>query len=124
MAESFLNTTTHNVAWFAKRHSAGELQLKAPFQRNPVWTDKQKAFLMDTMLRGYPIPELYIQEYADSGGNDRYTVVDGQQRLRACIEFIDGKFALDPEDSPDFGDMFFKDLSDEQKKPSTIIILW
>lgn len=114
--QSFLNTTTHTVAWFAKRHKDGELELKAPFQRNPVWTARQKGYLIDTILRGFPIPELYMQEYTDAQGNDRYVVVDGQQRLRACLEFLEGSLTLDPEDSPDFGDMSFNDLREDQKK--------
>ncbi len=114
--QSFLNSTTHSVAWFAKRHKSGELELKAPFQRNPVWTARQKAFLIDTILRGFPVPELYMQEFTDAEGHDRYVVVDGQQRLRACLEFLDGDVALDPSDSPDFSDMSFDDLSSEQKR--------
>ncbi len=114
--QAFLNTTSHNVAWFQKRYQANELELKAPFQRNPVWTKKQKAYLIDTILRGYPIPELYMQEFADAEGNDVYTVVDGQQRVRACVEFVAGDFSLDAEDSPEFADMFFDDLSADQKK--------
>jgi hypothetical protein len=114
--QNFLSTTTHNVAWFVKRHKGGELELKAPFQRNPVWSAKQKAYLIDTILRGYPVPELYMQEYTDAEGHDRYVVVDGQQRLRACLEFIEGDLALDPDDSPDFADMTFEDLSDDQKR--------
>jgi Protein of unknown function DUF262 len=114
--QAFLNTTSHNVAWFQKRYQANELELKAPFQRNPVWTKKQKAYLIDTILRGYPIPELYMQEFADADGNDVYIVVDGQQRVRACVEFVAGEFSLDAEDSPEFADMFFDDLSEDQKK--------
>jgi len=114
--QSFLNTTTHTVAWFAKRHRDKELELKAPFQRNPVWAAKQKAYLIDTILRGFPVPELYMQEYTDASGNDHHVVVDGQQRLRACLEFLEGKLAMDPEDSPDFADMSFDDLSDNQKQ--------
>lgn len=113
---AFLDTTTHNLAWFHKRYLANELELKPPFQRNPVWTTRQKAYLIDTILRGYPIPELYMQEYADSNGNDVYIIVDGQQRIRACMEFILGEFCLDPEDSPEYGDLYFDDLSDELKK--------
>lgn len=115
-SQKFLNQTTHNISWFAKRHQAGELQIKAPFQRNPVWSDRQKSYLIDTILNGYPVPELYIQEFTDAQGNDRYVVVDGQQRLRACFEFISGEFAMHPEDSPDYADMKFADLSEEQKK--------
>lgn len=114
--QKFLNQTTHNVSWFSKRHQAGELQIKAPFQRNPVWSDKQKSYLIDTILNGFPVPELYLQEFTDAQGNDRYVVVDGQQRLRACFEFIGDGFAMDGEDSPDFADMKFSELSEDQKK--------
>lgn len=114
--QKFLNQTTHNVSWFVKRHQAGELQIKAPFQRNPVWSDRQKAYLIDSILNGYPVPELYLQEFTDAEGNDRYVVVDGQQRLRACFEYIAGGFALDEEDSPTFANLKFSELSEEQRK--------
>lgn len=114
--QNFLTNTTHNVAWFVKRHNDGELELRAPFQRNPVWTSRQKGYLIDTILRGFPVPELYMQEFTDAEGNDRYVVVDGQQRLRACLEFIAGKVTLDPDDSADFADMSFEDLNDAQRK--------
>lgn len=116
MAQNFLNSTTQTLAWFANRHKEGELELKAPFQRNPVWTPRQKAYLIDTILRGFPIPELYMQEYTDATGKGHYIIVDGQQRLRACLEFLSGSLALDPEDSPDFADMNFNDLDENQKK--------
>ena len=61
MTQTFLNTTTHNIAWIQKRYLQEEITLEAPFQRNPVWTIKQKAYLIDTILRGYPIPELCMQ---------------------------------------------------------------
>lgn len=116
MAQSFLNTTNHNIAWFVNRQKEAELELKAPFQRNPVWTARQKAYLIDTILHGLPIPELYMQEYTDASGKSRYVVVDGQQRLRACLEFLSGHLAFDREDSPEFADMTFNDLNENQKK--------
>lgn len=116
MVQGFLDSTHHNVAWINKRNNDNELEIRPAFQRRLVWTDKQKSFLIDTILRGYPIPELYIQEFSDENGNDRYVVVDGQQRIRACLDFLGGRFSLDAEDSPDYADMFFEDLSSEQKK--------
>jgi hypothetical protein len=116
MSQDFLNTTTHNIAWIHKRYIADELQLKAPFQRNPVWTAKQKSYLIDTILRGFPIPELYMQEFTDANGNDVYVVVDGQQRIRACEGFIAGEFAINGEDSPEWADMTFNDLSETDKR--------
>lgn len=116
MDKNLLSSTTHNVAWLNKRYQAEELQLSPPFQRNPVWTEKQKSYLIDTILNGFPIPELYMQEYTDAHGNDVYVVVDGQQRVRACLEFIRGEFTIFAKDSPKWADMTFDDLSEQERK--------
>jgi hypothetical protein len=116
MEKNLSSSTTHNIAWLNKRYQAEELQLAPPFQRNPVWTEKQKSYLIDTILHGYPIPELYMQEYTDAQGNDVYVVVDGQQRVRACLEFIRGEYTLSAEDSPKWADMTFDELSEDERK--------
>lgn len=67
------------------------------------------------ILRGYPVLELYMQDTIDSSGNERHRV-DGQQRIRACMEFIDGDFELDADESPNFAEMTFDDLSEPDKK--------
>lgn len=112
----FLNTTTHTVTWFKKAHESGALVMKPPFQRNLVWTLPQKSYLIDSILNGYPVPELYMQEVVDAAGEERFTVVDGQQRVSACLEFLEGRFALVPEDSPAWANMRFDDLSTPDKK--------
>ncbi len=90
--------------------------MKPPFQRNPVWVDRQKSFLIDTILSGLPIPEVYMQDTVNDLGLASYIVVDGQQRLRAVLEFLEGKFTLDAKDSPDWADMGFEDLAPSDKK--------
>jgi len=112
----FLQTTHRDVAWFKQADELHQLEMRPPFQRNPVWTDKQKSFLMDTMLNGYPIPEIYMQDIINEKGEKMYVVVDGQQRITACLDFIYGKFSIDSKDSPSFGDLTFDDLSGDQKK--------
>jgi hypothetical protein len=114
--KEYLNTTTQNVSWFHKAHKAGELQMSPPFQRKPVWVTKQKSYLIDTILNGFPIPEIYIQERVNSSGESVHIIVDGQQRIRSILEFIEGAFSMDPKDSPEFPDMTFEDLSEEQRK--------
>jgi hypothetical protein len=114
--QKFLNTTTHSVAWIYKRYGANELAIKPPFQRNPVWSDNQKAYLIGTILQGYPIPEIYMQEYTDSEGNDHYVLVDGQQRIRSCIDFIEGKFSLDDDDDPSLEGLYFGELNPDQRQ--------
>jgi len=113
---TFLNTTTRNIHWLMKTNEAGELHMKPPFQRNPVWVQRQKSFLIDTILSGLPIPEIYMQETVNENGEARYVVVDGQQRLRAVLEFMEGRFSLDAKDSPNWADFSFDDLSSSDKK--------
>jgi hypothetical protein len=113
--ERFLQATMHPVVWFWKRFQSDELELQPVFQRNPVWQDKQKAYLIDTILRGYPIPEIYLQREVDPAGNEKYVVVDGQQRIRACLEFIAGEVALG-EESGTLSGSFFDDLSQQSKQ--------
>lgn len=114
--ENYLNTTLRNISWFKAVNDRKELEVKPPFQRNPVWVNRQKSFLMDTILNQYPIPEIYMQESVDSNGVQRYIIVDGQQRIRSVLEFIQGDFCIDEKESPEFHGAYFSDLSEEQKR--------
>jgi len=78
-------------AWTAEPRS---LDLRPPFQRNMVWNDDQRSYLVDSILRGLPVPELYLQKSTSPDGDQRIVVVDGQQRISACIDFVLGKFKL------------------------------
>lgn len=91
------------------------------FQREPtVWVPKRKQLLIDSMLIGLDIPKIYLyspenEEYCPPGLKDAkgnpvryYDCVDGQQRIMAVIEFLDGKLRL--EDG-----RFWNDLSKPEK---------
>lgn len=112
----FLSTSLKNIAWFNDMNKAGKIEIRPPFQRNLVWTEKQKSYLIDSVLNGYPIPELYIQEVVDEDGNSNYIIVDGQQRMRSVLDFLDDKFGLNKDDSPQFNGAHFRDLTPEQKR--------
>lgn len=115
--DNFLHTTHRTVSWFKKTWANDELVLKAPFQRNPVWTDIQKAYLIDTILHGLPIPELYMQDTGNEDGDEKHIVVDGQQRIRAVLDYLTGKFNLDGDDiTPRWSGLAFEQLSPEEKK--------
>jgi hypothetical protein len=91
---SFLNTSHQTINWFADQNKLGRLTIKPPFQRRPVWTSEESAFLVDSILRGYPVPEIYIYMTPDADGGDHVYVVDGQQRLRACLDFLTDGFPV------------------------------
>lgn len=78
--------------------------------------DAQKSYLIDTILRGYPIPELYFQSLSDENGKETHIVVDGQQRVRACLDFILGKLTLEGEAVEEFEGLTFDDLTEDQRK--------
>jgi Protein of unknown function DUF262 len=113
---TYLDTAHRNIAWFNTQFREGRLDMHPPFQRNPVWTTPQKSYLMDTILRGLPVPELYMQDVVDEHGKEKYIVVDGQQRIRSCLEFIDGEYTLNSDDSPEWGAATFDELSREDKQ--------
>ncbi len=116
-AEHFLHTTHRTVSWFKKAFDAGELELSAPYQRNPVWTHLQKAYLIDTILLGLPIPELYMQDVGDETGAEKHIVVDGQQRIRAVLEYVSGDYSLSGEDvTRQWRGLRFEELGAEEKK--------
>lgn len=111
----YLNSTTQNISWFKKAYDEGSLEMHPPFQRNPVWTNKQSSFLMDSILKGYPIPEVYLQEKVDADGRTITVVVDGQQRIGSFLRFIAGEFSIDESQSARWGGMTFSDLTEAEK---------
>jgi hypothetical protein len=113
--QRYLNTTHRSVVWFKKTFESGDLIIKPPFQRNPVWSQRQQSSLIDTILLEYPIPELYMQDLTDMKGNQQHVLVDGQQRIRAVLDFLSGELELEDE-SPNWAGMRFEDLSGDEKK--------
>jgi len=70
-----------------------KIHLNPSWQRGPVWSPAKQALLIDSILRGYDVPMIYLRECPPSA-TYKYEVVDGQQRLRSIWDFIDGAYAL------------------------------
>ncbi len=79
---------SQSISWFQEQYKAGRLALRPPFQRKPVWTDKQRSFLIESILMDIPIPEVYVQVTQADDGTEQHGVVDGQQRLRTILQFV------------------------------------
>ncbi len=87
---------THSISRILEWHRDGGLKLRPDFQRRENWPQKAKIYFVDTILRGYPTPLIYLRPRLDSKtGLSRREVVDGQQRLTAIIQFAGGEFRLD-----------------------------
>ena len=71
------------------------LELTPKFQRRGVWRVPAQSYLIDTILRGMTIPPLYMRMIQDTKKSKTIReVVDGQQRVRAVLDFIDDKYRL------------------------------
>lgn len=69
----------------------GKLIPRPEFQRRLVWTHKDKDHFLDTILRGYPFPEIYLADgNVDlESGEGTQLLVDGLQRVNTLIEYFD-----------------------------------
>jgi hypothetical protein len=75
----------------------GMLRANPEYQRGTVWSKAQKKKLIDSVLRGYPLPLIYLHHIKKSvAGMQRedLEIVDGQQRINALFEFVEGAYAL------------------------------
>src|SRR5208337_2631977 len=108
--------TAFRIAQYYQWHIGGSLELAPPFQRKPVWSQRNRSYLIDTILQNLPIPEIYIQIKTNKEGKTKYVVVDGQQRMRAILDFIAGEYALLEAESPEYKGKEFKDLTDGLKE--------
>lgn len=94
------------------------------FQRRLVWTEKQKVRLVETILMGFPMPEIYLwQQPADAeSGKQRKSVVDGQQRLTTMRQFVSNEWPLhvkyldEQNQKAEYAGKLWKDLTDQQKQ--------
>lgn len=61
------------------------------YQRGSTWRLRQQQLLIDSVLRGYPLPRFYFERRTsrDALGNEQtgLEVIDGQQRLIALSQF-------------------------------------
>src|SRR5712692_5961883 len=118
-----------SISWFQDQYRTGRLELRPPFQRKPVWTDKQRSFLIESILMDIPIPEVYVQVTQGDDGTEQYGVVDGQQRLRTILQFVGierdadqegedvNRFALEAlKATSAHKDRVFADLTTEERK--------
>ncbi len=85
------------VSWFYGEEQKKSLVLTPKYQRNAIWSIGQKCFLIDSLIFGCPIPQIYINIKTEGLGKEKktiYEVVDGQQRLRAILEFLNNEWPL------------------------------
>lgn len=91
----------------------GKLVPRPEFQRRLVWTRDDKNHFLDSILRGYPFPEIYLAdgEVDLETGQGTQLLVDGLQRVSTMLQYFQGDSELKLTTVP-----AYKDLSEDDKK--------
>ncbi len=105
------------------------LVLQPKFQRRRVWAPKAKSYLIDSILRKFAVPPIYIREVLDPKRKKTVReVVDGQQRLSTILDYLDDQLVVMRSHNSEFGGKMYSELSDSSKRnilnyPLSVVIL-
>src|ERR1035441_514206 len=79
------------------RFTDGQLELEPAFQRSGVWQGRTRAYLLESIFHGYPIPSIFLYRHVDeSTGQVVFEVIDGKQRIETLLMyagFLPGHFS-------------------------------
>ena len=94
-AKKYKRTSTNTtISIFCEQNSLGKYNYEPPYQRDyNVWDDDQKSFLIDTIMKNFPMPPIFLQQIIEKG-KTTYDVIDGKQRLNTIIDFVNDKVRL------------------------------
>lgn len=104
LIDGYVNDPDTGVAGYG-----GRLDIRPPYQREFRYDLKQKQAVINTIMKGFPLNIMYWSVV----DNDRYEMIDGQQRTLSICEFRYHEFNIA---DPDRGVLFFGTLTDEEKE--------
>lgn len=73
------------VATILSQIEQGNIDLNPGFQRRNAWNDNKRSKLIESIMIGYPIPEIVLAE--DKNKRNSFIVIDGKQRLLTIAGF-------------------------------------
>ena len=76
--------------YLVKRFKDDEFYIPLSYQRKFIWTEHDKCFFIESVLMGLPIPFMFFSDTPDG----RIEIVDGAQRTRTLVEFIQNDLVL------------------------------
>ena len=110
---------SYSIADFLEWDERGTLSISPKYQRGEVWNDQQKSYLIDTILKGLPIPPIFLREITDVKlQKTKREVIDGQQRLNAVFQFVKNIYKISPSqtDNIEYKKKKYEKLEEEDKK--------
>ncbi|WP_256719472.1 DUF262 domain-containing protein [Paenibacillus odorifer] len=91
------------------------LRFDLAIQRNETWSDYQKSDLIHSILYGFYVPPVLVQDSNDG----KKWFLDGKQRITTIMSFLNGDFQLSRKTKPVYGYKIagfkYKDLTPEMQ---------
>jgi uncharacterized protein with ParB-like and HNH nuclease domain len=104
-----------SIKQLKEKYDEGKLSLNPPYQRKFIWSLSDQQTLIQSILKGYAIPNIFLYEFKKGF----FEMVDGQQRTRTILGFMENQFKTS--DGRAYGTLDKKSILDDYKIPITII---
>lgn len=65
------------------------------YQRELVWSEEQQGRFIESIFLNLPIPYLYVADVNEGENEGRLEIVDGSQRIRTLVRFLQNELKLD-----------------------------
>ena len=89
---------------------SGKLIIQPEYQRNYIYADgKRDVAVIDSILKSYPIGLIYFNQV----DQDKFEVLDGQQRITSVGRFVTGKFAVKDKNGHE---QYYSGMADSQRE--------
>ena len=89
---------------------SGKLTIQPEYQRNYIYADgKRDVAVIQSILKGYPLGLIYFNKVSD----DKFEVLDGQQRITSFGRFVTNKFAIKDENGME---QYFRSIASDKKE--------
>jgi len=82
----------------------GKLDIRPPYQREFVYNDKQRAAVIDTVMKGFPLSAIYWAVNSE----ESFEIIDGQQRTLSICQYVNDDFSVEG--------MLFSNLPSDKKE--------
>jgi hypothetical protein len=87
----------YDLETLVKKIKKGVIKLDPEYQRRHRWNSEYSSRLIESLILNIPIPIIYLSYDIDVDTEEegsRFSVIDGQQRLTAIVNFFENKFTL------------------------------
>lgn len=88
MSKLHYETTTKTVTDIVNLFEKDQLNLSPAFQRDSVWHERDRAKLIESIIRNYPLPAIFLYRSKNGDGQIINEVIDGKQRIESILMFM------------------------------------